>query len=104
ESSPTFSPDGKQVAFSWDGEKRDNEDIYVLMVGADNSLPVTRHPARDVSPAWRPDGSQIAFARMESDSASIYLVSPLGGSERKLADFLAIPSAGGEPIESRDPR
>ena len=104
ESSPTFSPDGKQVAFSWDGEKRDNEDIYVLMVGADNPLPVTRDPARDVSPAWRPDGSQIAFARMESDSASIYLVSPLGGSERKLADFLAIPSSGGEPIESRDPR
>jgi eukaryotic-like serine/threonine-protein kinase len=30
---PTFSPDGNQVAFSWDGEKRDNPDIYVKLIG-----------------------------------------------------------------------
>lgn len=29
EFSPTFSPDGSQIAFSWDGEKGDNFDIYV---------------------------------------------------------------------------
>ena len=29
ESAATFSPDGNQVAFVWDGEKGDNEDIYV---------------------------------------------------------------------------
>jgi len=104
EASPTFSPDAKQVAFSWDGEKGDNEDIYVVIVGADNPLPITRHPARDVSPAWKPDGGQIAFARMESGRASIYLVSPLGGSEQKLADFSAFPYSGAGPIETADPR
>ena len=104
EASPTLSPDGKQVAFSWDGEKGDNEDIYVVIVGADNPLPITRHPARDVSPAWKPDGSQIAFARVESGRASIYLVSPLGGSEQKLADFSAFPYSGSGPIEAADPR
>ena len=26
---PCFSPDGSQVAFSWDGEKGNNFDIYV---------------------------------------------------------------------------
>jgi len=31
---PTFSPDGMQVAFAWDGEKRENFDIYVKIVGA----------------------------------------------------------------------
>jgi Tol biopolymer transport system component len=104
EASPTFSPDGKQVAFSWDGEKGGNEDIYVVMVGADNPLPITRDPARDVSPAWKPDGSQVAFARMESSRASIYLVSPLGGSERKLADFSPVPYSGAGPIEVVDPK
>jgi serine/threonine protein kinase len=104
EMSPTFSPDGKQVAFSWDGEKGDNEDIYVLIVGADNPLPLTSDPARDVSAAWKPDGSQIAFARMESGRAAIYLVSPLGGSERKLADFSAFPYSGAGPVETSDPR
>jgi len=104
EASPTFSPDGKQVAFSWDGEKGNNEDIYVVIVGADNPLPITKDPARDISPAWKPDGSQIAFARMESGRVSIYLVSPLGGSERKLADFSALPYSGAGPIETVDPR
>ena len=104
EASPTFSPDGRQVAFVWDGEKGNNEDIYVVMVGADNPLPVTRDPARDVSPAWKPDGSQIAFARVESGRASIYLVSPLGGLEQKLAAFSSVPYLGAGPIESLDPR
>src|ERR1019366_266518 len=26
---PSFSPDGRQIAFSWNGEKGDNYDIYV---------------------------------------------------------------------------
>src|SRR6478672_10278995 len=87
EMSPTFSPDGKQVAFSWDGEKGDNENIYVLIVGSDNPLAVTSDPARDVAPAWRPGSSDIAFARVDADKASIFLVSATGGSERKLAEF-----------------
>jgi eukaryotic-like serine/threonine-protein kinase len=104
EASPALSPDGRQVAFSWDGEKGQNEDIHVVMIGADNPLPVTSDPARDVAPAWKPDGSVIAFARVESGRASIYLVSPLGGSEKKLAAFSAVPYPGAGPIESRDPR
>ena len=31
---PTFSPDGDQVAFEWDGENGDNADIYITMVGS----------------------------------------------------------------------
>ena len=33
EMSPTFSPDGTQVAFSWNGEKEDNFDIYLKIIG-----------------------------------------------------------------------
>jgi serine/threonine protein kinase len=54
EASPSFSPDGTQVAFSWDGEKGDNENIYVLIVGSDSPHPITKNAARDVSPAWNP--------------------------------------------------
>jgi len=106
ESSPAFSPDGKQVAFSWEGENGDNEDIYVLIVGDDSPLHVTKDPARDVSPAWKPDGSQIAFARLAAGRAAIYVASPHGGSEQKLAEFTAIPSSAGErgTTEESDPR
>jgi DNA-binding winged helix-turn-helix (wHTH) protein len=30
---PSFAPDGERIAFSWDGEKRDNFDIYVKQIG-----------------------------------------------------------------------
>src|SRR5262249_52445993 len=32
EDQPAFSPDGNQIAFVWDGEKQDNEDIYVKLI------------------------------------------------------------------------
>ena len=87
---PCFSPDGNQVAFTWDGEKGDNLDIYVKLVGETNALRLTTDPARDEYPAWSPDGKRIAFQRTAPGGATgIYLVSALGGAEQKLTDFQA---------------
>ncbi len=99
---PSFSPDGEQVAFVWGGEKSDNMDIYLTMVGSPEVRRLTSDPAVELAPSWSPDGRQIAFlrGRFEGTSlypggfATIYLVSPLGGSARKLSDF---PAANGEP-------
>jgi serine/threonine protein kinase len=85
---PTFSPDGNQVAFSWDGEKQDNDDIYVKFLDSAAPLRLTTNPAEDTLPAWSPDGRQIAFLRTSGPtSRELLLVSPLGGVERKLADL-----------------
>ena len=85
---PTFSPDGNQVAFSWNGEKQDNDDIYVKLVDSGAPLRLTTNPAADTLPAWSPDGRQIAFLRTSSSTTrELLLVSPLGGVERKLADL-----------------
>jgi Tol biopolymer transport system component/predicted Ser/Thr protein kinase len=83
---PAFSPDGKQVAFAWNGGEQNNLDIYVKVVGSGGPpLRLTTDPAADVSPAWSPDGTQIAFRR-SGNQPGIYLVSPLGGAQRKVAD------------------
>jgi eukaryotic-like serine/threonine-protein kinase len=81
QSAPSFSPDGSQIAFSWNGEKQDNFDIYVQLVIGGQPLRLTTDPQPEISPVWSPDGSQIAFVR----NGFLYLVSPLGGPERKLS-------------------
>ena len=83
ELNPTFSPDGSQVAFSWNGEQQDNFDIYVKVIDRANGVRLTSDPARDMSPAWSPDGRHIAFAR----EGAVFLIPPTGGQERKVADL-----------------
>ncbi|MBI1786247.1 MAG: PD40 domain-containing protein [Acidobacteria bacterium] len=79
---PSLSPDGSQVAFAWDGESGDNYDIYVKLVDGGTQIQLTKHPADDTAPAWSPDGRYIAFLR----EGAIFLITPLGGPERKVAE------------------
>ncbi len=86
EDQAAFSPDGNQIAFVWNGEKEDNSDIYVKMVGAERPLRLTANPAPDTDPTWSPDARYIAFLRQSAESGAVLLVPSLGGAERKLAD------------------
>src|SRR4030095_11017057 len=63
EGNPAFSPDGNQIAFDWSGEKNDNSDIYVMLIGSAKPLQLTFDPASDYYPTWSPDGRQLAFVR-----------------------------------------
>ena len=98
---PAFSPDGKQVAFAWNGEKGDSFDIYVKQVDTGTPHRLTTHPADDSFPAWSPDGSHIAFRRHTQESDAVYLIPSLSGPERKLADIfprLLGPRVGGDGL------
>lgn len=86
EKHPSFSPDGRQVTFSWNGEKQDNYDIYVLLTSGGAPLRLTTHPAPDTAPVWSPEGRYIAFIRDPGPNGTIHLISPLGGRDRKIAD------------------
>jgi serine/threonine protein kinase/dipeptidyl aminopeptidase/acylaminoacyl peptidase len=94
---PTFSPHGEHVAFSWNGTKQDNWDVYVTLVGSSDVRRLTSDPGEDARPKWSPDGRQIAFVRQRSDDSTIHLVSPLGGSERRLGDFRGVDSLDWSP-------
>ena len=84
---PALSPDGRQVAFAWNGEKRDNFDIYVQLIGEATPLRLTTDPASDAFPTWSPDGRSLAFRRATPAARGLYVVSALGGPERKVADL-----------------
>jgi len=84
EGNPAFSPDGKQIAFAWDGGAGDNIDIYVKPIDAGAPLRLTTDPGIDRSPTWSPDGRYIAFSRFSGSEKSISIVPAQGGPERKL--------------------
>ena len=95
EAEPTFSPDGAQVAFTWDGESQDNHDIYVKAIGAEQPLRLTSDRARDGSPAWSPDGTRIAFLRDKPGGGSeVRLIPPTGGPERTIGEVQGLADQG----------
>ncbi len=82
---PALSPDGKQVAFTWDGGTDDGEShIYIKLIGGSEPLQITRAPHSDYNPTWSPDGLQIAFQRDKEGDDEILAVPALGGPERRL--------------------
>jgi Tol biopolymer transport system component/DNA-binding winged helix-turn-helix (wHTH) protein len=89
EISPSFSPDGSQVVFAWDGGNRSATNpfnLYVKVIGSEKVEQLTHEPADWIVPAWSPDGTTIAFARAGGAKEGLYSVNPRGGPERKLGD------------------
>jgi Tol biopolymer transport system component len=87
EEEPGFSPDGRQVAFAWDGESQDNYDIYVKLIGAPKPLRLTTDPAEDHSPVFSPDGQSIGFTRVSNGRLRYVVIPAIGGGERVVADL-----------------
>ena len=85
---PSFSPDGNQIAFVWDGGNGDNQDIYIKVVGAGAPLRLTTHPDPDQKPVWSSDGRHIAFVRSSEKGGGIFVIPALGGPERKIGSLV----------------
>ena len=83
---PSLSPDGKQLAYAWNGGVGSHFSIYVKLIGTEEPLRLTRQDAIDFDPVWSPDGRYIAFCRIQQGQTGIYMVSALGGAEHKVRD------------------
>lgn len=101
--SPVFSPDGKQIAFFWNGKDQNRFDIYVQMVGGEQPLRLTYSGVRHICCMdWSPDGRWISFARCDGDVGGIFTVPVLGGAERKLTDVTCMEFNLGNPTWTLD--
>jgi Tol biopolymer transport system component len=80
---PTWSPDGKHLAFTmFDSDS----EIYVIDANGLNLTRLTSNPDTDDYPCWSPDGSQIAFISRRSGTKSIYIMNSDGTNPTKLID------------------
>src|SRR5258708_7277559 len=85
---PTLSPDGQHLAFVWNGGAGPHFNLYVRVVGTEESLRLTKQPSLDFNPIWSPDGRYIAFCRILKDATGIYVIPALGGAERRVRNTL----------------
>jgi Tol biopolymer transport system component/DNA-binding winged helix-turn-helix (wHTH) protein len=99
-----FSPDGKEIAYAWDGENPGRSDVYVQIVGAEKPLRLTHDLTGLICcVSWSPNGRNIAYAHCEDNGGSIFMVPTLGGDPRKLADLTCGEGfAEGWPVWSGD--
>jgi len=88
---PTPLPGADLIAFETvrDGQS----EIYLLDILTGALTNLTRHPAGDRSPAWRPDGQALAFESHRDGNWEIYVLDLSDGSLLRLTDNLAYDGA-----------
>ncbi len=82
DTTPVWSPDGKQIAFSSTRDGR--AQIYVMNADGAGLRRVSASPYQDFSPAWSPDGNWLAFASTRENLTDIYMMDLHGGNVRRV--------------------
>jgi eukaryotic-like serine/threonine-protein kinase len=110
EDEPSFSPDGKFLAYTTD--ERGNLDVMVLPLAGGEPIRIAGTDADEAQPAWSPDGSRIAYVSakdhggrlapalntsallvyLNSSFGDIFVVPALGGAAAKLVEDGHYPS------------
>jgi len=68
---PTFSPDGKTLAYAWRAGTDSLRNIYIQDINSDERNKLTNGGGDSFSPAWSPRGEEIAFLHSVEDSKSL---------------------------------
>ena len=79
---PTWSPDGKRIAFQSDRDG--NLDIWVINVDGSGLTNLTKSPREDEHPAWSPDGTKIAFTSRREGNRDIWVMNANGSNPENL--------------------
>ena len=93
DSTPVWSPDGRRIAFV--SQRDGNREIYVMpaplppaqgAVDGPGQVNITQSPADDWTPAWSPDGRQLAFASIRQGNWEIFIATADGSGLTQVTD------------------
>jgi Tol biopolymer transport system component len=97
---PSFSPDGKRIAF--ESDRLGFMDIWICSSNGINCMQVTSLRGTAGTARWSPDGQTLAFEYHPGERAEIYTVDVAGGSPRQLSTISGADNLA--PNWSRDGR
>jgi Tol biopolymer transport system component len=88
---PSYSPDGKKIAYSYNpkpGDSKSWSDIYVANVDGANPVRLTNTGTKGDNwyPVWSPDGSRIAFNSMRDGNTELYVMNADGSNQIRLTN------------------
>ncbi len=86
DSSPSWSPDGRRIAFER-GPAGDDaaNDVWSMAADGSDELRLTTAPGLDEGPSWSPSGARIAFTSTRSGSSDVWTMAADGSDQRPLA-------------------
>lgn len=89
ESSPVWSPDGKQIAFASD--RFGNTDVFVMSANGGSARRLTMNSASEIPSAFTPDGKYVVFSASIQDPASSALF-----PTSAMTELYKVPAEGGK--------
>ena len=86
-SEPTWSPDGKKLAYTRvSSQGPGHSDIFIFEIASGTHTSVTDSDQNSSQPAWSPDGKSMAFVRRNKMGHYIYMIDLMTREERILTE------------------
>ena len=103
---PSWSPDGKQIAYTSSGAMDiagGHWRIYVIDADGKNRQRLSNDAVNDQQPSWSPDGKRIAFvSSRDRVGLEVYVMDADGGNQRRLTNSPDVHTHNREPSWSPD--